>query len=217
MILKQLEVGNIPVNCYIVGDERTRDAAVFDPGGSVPIILEFLSENNLKVRYILNTHAHFDHVGGNQALQDATGSPILIHREEEPWLQKADERAALYGFKAEKSWASRYLAEGDYLEVGSIHFSIIELRGHSFVGLGYLFKGEISLDGTLKSKNLLISGDILFAGSIGRTDFPGGDLEILLGTIRTKIFTLPDDTLILSGHGPITTVGHEKRYNPFFL
>lgn len=217
MILKQLEVGDIPVNCYIVGDEETREVAVFDPGGSVKRILKFLSDNDLKIKYILNTHAHFDHVGGNNTLQAATGAPILIHREEGPWLQKARERAALYGFSAEKSRASRYLEEGDHLEVGSVRFSIIELKGHSFAGLGYLFEGELNLEGTLRSRRLLISGDILFAGSIGRTDFPGGDLKVLLETIRKRIFTLPDDTLILSGHGPITAVGHEKRYNPFFV
>lgn len=217
MILEQLEVGNIPVNCYIVGDEATREVAVFDPGGSVKRILKTITDNDLKVRFILNTHAHFDHVGGNRALQVATGAPILIHREEDPWLQKADERAALYGFKAENSRASQYLKEGDHFLVGSIDVTIIELRGHSFVGLGYLFEGEVSFEGTFQSRNLLISGDILFAGGIGRTDFPGGDLKVLLETIRTKIFSLPDDTLILSGHGPMTVVGHEKRCNPFFV
>ncbi|MBW2017120.1 MAG: MBL fold metallo-hydrolase [Deltaproteobacteria bacterium] len=215
MILKRLEVGSLSVNCYIVGDEAVGEAAVFDPGGDVETILRVLSEHELRVRYILNTHSHFDHVGGNQALKIATGAPILIHRDEGPWLQKADERAALFGFSAEKSKADRYLEEGDSLRVGSIRFDVMELRGHSYVGLGYLFEGDMNPGEDSGHRKILICGDILFSGSIGRTDFPGGNLEVLLENIRTKIFTLPDDTLILPGHGPMTTVGRERRFNPF--
>ncbi|MFZ7110125.1 MAG: MBL fold metallo-hydrolase [Desulfatiglandales bacterium] len=215
MILKRMEVGTLSVNCYIVADEKTREAAVFDPGGGVKQIIEVLAGDNLTVKYIFNTHAHFDHVGGNQELQDATGAPILIHREEGPGLLAAEERAALYGFSAPPSKASRFLEEGDALDLGSIRFGILELRGHSFVGLAYLFEGDADLGGGVKKHRLLISGDILFAGSIGRTDFPGGNLKVLLENIRTKIFTLPDDTIILSGHGPATTIGRERRFNPF--
>ena len=215
MILKRLEVGTLSVNCYIVADENTREAAVFDPGGGVKRILEVLADHNLAVKYIFNTHAHFDHVGANQELQDATGAPILIHREEGPWLLAAEERATLFGFTAAPSKASRFLEEGDVLELGSIRFEVMELRGHSFVGLGYLFEGDADFGGGKRNHRLLISGDILFAGSIGRTDFPGGNLEVLLENIRTKIFVLPDDTIILSGHGPATTVGRERHSNPF--
>lgn len=217
MILKMMEVGPIAVNCYIVADEETREAGVFDPGGNVPQILEVLSGDDLRVKYILNTHAHFDHVGGNQELRGKTGAPILIHKDEGPGLLAAGERAALYGLTGTPSRADRFIAQGDTLEIGSIHFEIMELRGHSHTGLGYLFEGDIELDGTRERRKFLISGDILFAGSIGRTDFPGGNLEVILENIRTKIFTLPDDTLILSGHGPITTVGQEKQFNPFLI
>lgn len=215
MILKTMEVGSILVNCYIVADEETKEAAVFDPGGHVPRILEILAEDDLKTKYIINTHAHFDHVGGNQELRDKTGAPILIHRDEGPGLLAAGERAALYGLTGMPSKADRFIEEGDTLEIGSIHFEIMELRGHSYTGLGFLFEGEIELDEVRERRQILISGDILFAGSIGRTDFPGGNLEVILENIRTKIFTLPDETLVLSGHGPVTTVGQEKRYNPF--
>ena len=215
MILKMLEVGSLSVNCYIVADDAAREAAVFDPGGHVPHILDILAEDGLKVKYIINTHAHFDHVGGNKELQDRTGAPILIHRDEGPGLRAAGERAALYGLIGMPSKASRFIAGGDILEVGSIRFEVMELRGHSHVGLGYLFEGDLELEEGRQKRQILISGDILFAGSIGRTDFPGGNMEILLKDIREKIFSLPDDTLVLSGHGPVTTVGQERRSNPF--
>jgi hydroxyacylglutathione hydrolase len=216
MILKMMEVGPIQVNCYIVGDEETGDAAVFDPGGHVSRILEVLTEDGLKVRYIVNTHAHWDHTGGNQQLQEATGAPILIHRDEAPWLHRVTERASLYGFDSSNSKASQFIDEGDIMEVGSIRFEILDLRGHSPAGLGFLFEGLLASDGVENKRKLIICGDALFAGSIGRTDLQGGDMELLLENIRRKIFTLPDETLVLSGHGPITTVEQEKRFNPFF-
>lgn len=215
MIIKMMEVGPIQVNCYVVGDENTGQAAVFDPGGHVTQILEVISSDALTVKYIINTHAHWDHTGGNRQLQDATGAPILIHREEAPWLKKVSERAALYGFDSFDSEASQFIDEGDIIAVGSISFETLDLRGHSPAGLGFLFEGIIDLNGIRQKKKLIICGDALFAGSIGRTDLPGGNMPLLLDNIRKKIFTLPEDTLVLSGHGPITTVEHEKRFNPF--
>lgn len=216
MIVKMMEVGPIQVNCYIVADEVTGEAAVFDPGGHVPQILEVLSEDHLTVKFIVNTHAHWDHAGGNQELQESTGAPILIHRDEAPWLQRVRERASVYGFQSADSKASRFIEEGDTFEVGSIRFEALDLRGHSPAGLGFLFEGELSLDGTRQNRTLIICGDALFAGSIGRTDLPGGDMKLLLENIREKIFALPDETLVLSGHGPVTTVYQEKSFNPFF-
>jgi hydroxyacylglutathione hydrolase len=211
-----LEVGPIMVNCYIVGDEETKEAVVFDPGGNVDQILKVLADDNLKVKYIINTHTHWDHAGGNQELHEATGAPILTHADEAPLLREADEKAAALGFSAKNSEATQFIQEGDTLEVGAIRFDILDVRGHSRAGLGFVFEGEIEVDGTPQKRKLVICGDALFAGSIGRTDFPGGDMELLLQNIRNKIFTLPDETLVLSGHGPVTTVGHEKAYNPFF-
>ena len=199
-----MEVGSLMVNCYIVGEEETGEAAVFDPGGNVDQILNVLSDLNLKVKYIINTHNHFDHIGGNQELQDAAGVPILTHKDEASEGQSGD------------SVNYRYVAEGDVLEMGSIGFEIIDLRGHSPAGLGFVFEGEVESEEKRKRMKMVICGDGLFAGSIGRTDFPGGNTDLLLENIRTKIFTLPDETLVLSGHGPVTTVGQEKRHNPFF-
>jgi hydroxyacylglutathione hydrolase len=215
MILKMLETGPLMVNCYIVGDETTKEAAVFDPGGNVDQILTAVSDDDLKVTYIMNTHTHWDHVGGNQELKDATGAPILTHRDEAPALQSVNEHATMFGSSATNSTASRFIEEGDVIEMGAIRFEVLDLRGHSPAGLGFVCEGALEVDGIKQQKKLVICGDALFAGSIGRTDFPGGNLELLLENIRKKIFTLPDDTLVLSGHGPITTVGREKQSNPF--
>jgi len=216
MILKMMETGPLMVNTYVVGDEETGEAAVFDPGGDVDSILAVVKEEGLKVKYIVNTHAHFDHVGGNKELHDRTGAPIIIHQDEAADLEEAGSRATMFGCTAEGSSASKFVNEGDTIEVGSIIFKIIDLRGHSSAGQGFVFEGEIDINGSREKRKAIICGDALFAGSIGRTDFPGGNLDLLLENIRRKIFTLPDETLVFSGHGPVTTVGREKQFNPFF-
>jgi hydroxyacylglutathione hydrolase len=216
MILKMLEVGPLMVNCYIVGDEQIRQAAVFDPGGDVDRILGTLQDENLEVTHIFNTHTHWDHVGGNAQLHDVTGAPVVTHRDEAPALGNARTRAAEFGTTADDSCASVFVEEGDKIAIGSIVFDVIDLRGHSPAGLGFVFGGTLETNGSREERKAVICGDALFAGSIGRTDFPGGDLELLLNNIRNKIFTLPEDTLVLPGHGPVSTVGREKRSNPFF-
>jgi glyoxylase-like metal-dependent hydrolase (beta-lactamase superfamily II) len=216
MILKMMETGPLMVNCYIVGDEGTREAAVFDPGGNAEQILDILSQDRLDLKYIFNTHTHWDHVGGNPGLQEATGAPILTHKDEAAGLKTAEEQAAFHGARSAGSQASQYVQEGDAIPMGAIQFQVLDLRGHSPAGLGFLFEGELELDGVQQVRKLVICGDALFAGSIGRTDFPGGDMAGLLDNIRTKIFCLPDDTLVLPGHGPVSTVGREKQFNPFF-
>lgn len=216
MILKMLETGPLMVNCYVVADEETKETAVFDPGGSVEEILNALAQEGLKVKYIINTHSHWDHVGGNKQLQEATGAAILTHRDEAPELGSASTRAAHFGTDATDSVASQFIQEGDVIQVGSLRFDVLDLRGHSIASLGFVFEGELDLEGVKEKKKLVICGDALFAGSIGRTDFPGSNLDLLLENIRTKVFTLPDDTLVLPGHGPASTVGREKQFNPFF-
>jgi glyoxylase-like metal-dependent hydrolase (beta-lactamase superfamily II) len=216
MILRMMETGPLMVNCYIVADEETKEAAVFDPAGNVDRILKVLADDHLKVKYIINTHTHWDHVGGNKELQDATDAPILTHRDEAPALKEAGERAADFGMEVSSSDASQFLEEGDVIEVGSINFTVIDLRGHSPAGLGFVFEGELEVENKKEIRKAVICGDALFAGSIGRTDFAGGDVDLLLDNIRKKIFTLPEETLVLSGHGPVSTVGQEKQHNPFF-
>ncbi|MBP1608093.1 MAG: beta-lactamase domain protein [Acidobacteria bacterium] len=216
MILKMMETGPLMVNTYIVGDEETKEAAVFDPGGDADAILSVAKKEGLKIKYIINTHAHFDHVGGNQELQGKTGAPIIIHQDEAADLAVAGSRAVMFGCTAEGSSASEFVEEGDTIEVGSIRFKVVDLRGHSKAGQGFVFEGVIDVNGKREKRKIIICGDALFSGSIGRTDFPGGNLDQLLENIRQKIFTLPDNTLVLSGHGPVTTVGREKQHNPFF-
>jgi len=216
MLIQMLETGPLMVNCYIVADETSKETVVFDPGGDVDRILKILSEQDLQVKYIINTHTHWDHVGGNRELQQATGAPILTHRREASGLRDASTRAALFGAAVSDSEATQYLEEGDVVVLGAIQFEVMDLRGHSPAGLGFVFEGEMDMDGVPEIRKLVICGDALFAGSIGRTDFPGGDMDLLLANIRNKIFSLPDDTLVLPGHGPVTTVGREKRHNPFF-
>ncbi len=216
MILKILETGPLLVSCYIVGDEETREAAVFDPGGDADQILKALAQDDLKAKYIINTHTHWDHVGGNKELHEATGAPIVCHRDEAPALGAISDKAAYWGSTATNSEASQFIQEGDVIEVGSIHFEVIDLRGHSEAGLGFVFEGEVEMESGKEMRKLVICGDALFAGSIGRTDFPGGNMELLLQNIREKIFSLSDDTLVLPGHGPVTSVGREKQHNPFF-
>lgn len=205
------------VNCYILGDEETKQAGVFDPGGNVDDILAALGDLELSLTCIVNTHAHWDHVGGNRELQERTGAPILLHKEEAPALQAVSGRAEAWGYGASNSDASGFLEHGDVLEIGNLRIAVLDLRGHSSGGLGFVFEGEMVADGKAQQIRAIICGDALFAGSIGRTDFPGGDMELLLENIRERIFTLPEDTLVLSGHGPVTTVGREKQHNPFFV
>ena len=216
MFIKMMETGPLMVNCYIIGDENVKEGAVFDPGGNVDQILMVLAENHLKLKYIFNTHTHWDHVGGNRRLEEVTGAPILTHLKEAAGLKSAASHAGAFGSSADNSEASQFIKEGDVIQVGSIEFAVIDLRGHSPAGLGFVFDGELTVDGVVQRKKMVICGDALFAGSIGRTDFPGGNMGLLLENIRKKIFTLPDDTLILPGHGPTSTVGQEKSSNPFF-
>jgi hydroxyacylglutathione hydrolase len=216
MIFKMMETGPLMVNTYIVGDNMTFESAVFDPGGDVVRILSVLREDDLHLKYIINTHAHFDHVGGNKELQKETEAPVMIHRDEAPDLLLANSRAAMFGYRVDDSEASGFIEVGDVIQVGSIRFKALGLDGHSRAGLGFLFEGEFDLKDGKETRNAVICGDALFAESIGRTDFAGGNLELLLENIRTQIFVLSDDTLLFPGHGPITTVGREKRYNPFF-
>lgn len=215
MILKKLETGPLMVNCYIVGDEAAGQAAVFDPGGNADQILKQLAHDGLTLRYIVNTHTHWDHTGGNAELQRATGAPILTHRSEAPGLDSAGRAAAPFGSGKETPQGARFVKEGDTIELGAVSFQVIDLRGHSPGGLGFIFEGQVKLDGGPELRKLVICGDALFAGSIGRTDFPGGDMPLLVANIRSKILSLPDNTLVLPGHGPISTVGREKQSNPF--
>ncbi|MGD9130502.1 MAG: MBL fold metallo-hydrolase [Candidatus Bathyarchaeota archaeon] len=190
MIVKGFAVGWLSTNCYVVGCEETREAAVIDPGmeseREAEPIMDFIKQNSLQIKYIINTHGHPDHVAGNTITKEATGAPILIHESNSEHVQ-----------------ADRKLHNGDAIQVGTLKLVVLHTPGHT--------KDGISLLGD----NAVFTGDTLFAGSVGRTDFLGGSYEELMQSIKTKLLPLPDSLKVYPGHGPATTIGNEKRHNPF--
>jgi hydroxyacylglutathione hydrolase len=195
-------------NTYIVWLPGRDDALVFDPGLQPELILEVLVEQGLRVSAIVNTHGHADHIGGNAALKEAfPAAPILIGVKDAIMLTDADANlSAPFGFPVTSPPADRTVVEGDTVEAAGLVLEVFDIPGHSPGHVVYVLRAQ---------PTLVFGGDVLFRGSIGRTDFPGGSHPLLLRGIREKLFTLPDDTVVYSGHGPVTTVGHEKRTNPF--
>ena len=204
MIIKTLPVGPITANCFILGCEETLEAVVIDPGDEADRILMALAESSLTLKYIINTHGHFDHVGANKPLNDATGAPILIHALDAPMLNQIAASAANWGLAGDNSPPpERMIDEGDTIAFGNIILTVIHTPGHTPGGV------------SLKTDEHVFVGDTLFAGSIGRTDFPGGSFETLRDSIQKKLFVLGDDIRVYTGHGPETLIGQEKINNPF--
>jgi hydroxyacylglutathione hydrolase len=206
MILKMLVVGPIQANCYILGCERNKLAAVIDPGGDANRILMVLAKEGLRLVYIINTHGHFDHTTDNKRLKEVTGAQLVIHRADAPMIVNQSGQGLMWGMRIENSPApDRYVDEGDMITFGDISLKVLHTPGHSPGGI------------SLSTDKIVFVGDTLFAGSIGRTDLPGGDYDGLIRNVREKIFTLGDDVVVYPGHGPRTTVGQERRTNPFFV
>jgi glyoxylase-like metal-dependent hydrolase (beta-lactamase superfamily II) len=204
MILLRLVVGPLQVNCFIIADEKTKEAVVIDPGDDAGDILKLIKEKDLKVRYIVNTHGHFDHIGANKAVKEATGAEILIHEADAPLMAHAAQQSSAFGMRAVSSPpADRFVKHGDVVTAGEITLKVVHTPGHSQGGICLLEQG------------VAFTGDSLFAGSIGRTDLMGGDLMTLITSIKEHLMTLPDETVVLSGHGPQSTIGEERRENPF--
>ena len=204
MIIKELVVGPLMANCFICGCSKTKEAVVIDPGGDANTILLALADAKLKVKYIINTHGHFDHVSANGKMKDATGADILIHPLDAPMLEKLSSNAAFFGVSVENSPpCDQTLEEGDTVSFGDITLEVLHTPGHTPGGI------------SLYTDGVVFVGDTLFAGSIGRTDFPGGDFNTLISSIKTKLFKMNDDMRVFSGHGPETSIGIEKRHNPF--
>jgi len=206
MIFETIVVGALGVNCYLLADSETKEGIVIDPGADAGNILSAVEASGVKVLRILNTHGHFDHIGGNRRVAEATGAQIMINKEDEPFLSRASKSATMYGLTAEDSpTPSSYLAEGDIIHFGRHSVKVIHIPGHSPGGSCFY----------LEKEGLLISGDSLFADSVGRTDLPGGSQAELVLSIRSKLLVLPEETRVFPGHGPSTTIGHEKKFNPY--
>lgn len=204
MLIRTLPVGPLQVNCYIVGCPRTKKALIIDPGDEGEYILSVLEQEGLDLQMVVNTHGHFDHVGANSFVIEKTGVELCMHSDDLPLLKVAAKYAESYGLPAvESPQPKRLLKNGDLIEVGDLSFEVIHTPGHSPGGICLYGEGH------------LFSGDTLFAGSIGRTDLPGGDLEQLLGHLRSQLMVLPDATVVHPGHGPESTIGREKSVNPF--
>jgi hydroxyacylglutathione hydrolase len=195
-------------NTYIVWRADRPDALVIDPGLEPDPILTFLDEHSLSVAGILDTHGHADHIAGNEALKIRfPAAPLIIGTDDAPLLTDPDlNLSAPFGFPVVSPPADRLVREGDILDLAGVRLEVLDIPGHSPGHVVFLVRGD---------PLVVFGGDVLFRGSIGRTDFPGGSFEQLETGIQTKLYTLPDDTVVYPGHGPVTSVGHEKRTNPF--
>ncbi len=204
MILETVVVGPLMVNCYILGCETTREGVVIDPGGDADRILSVVSRHDLKIQTIINTHGHFDHVGANHDLMKSLAVGLLIHELDAPMLERADDMALKYGLRAMNSPPPNgFLRDGEFISFGKYRLMVLHTPGHT--------PGGCSLSGD----GVVFTGDTLFADSVGRTDFPGGSSSALGKSIREKLLTLPDETIVYPGHGPDTTIGHERLHNPY--
>ena len=206
MIHKVFPVGPLQCNCSIIGDEQTHEAMVIDPGDQIEGILEILRQEKLELKQIVITHAHIDHVGGAMKLKAATGAPILMNKNDYALLQMLDMQAAWVGMRPPgEVQVDEAIGQGRVLKIGDVSSSVIHTPGHT--------EGSICL--YFPEEKKLIAGDTLFAGSIGRTDLPGGSTEKIMRSLHTQVLALPDETEVVPGHGRITTIGEERETNPF--
>ena len=204
MKIIQIEVGNLGTNCYLVYCEDTRETAIIDPGNNGDTILRKIQQEKLNPVCIINTHGHADHIGANAQVKAATGVPVYIHTADAGMLTSAPKNLSGFvgtGFTCPP--ADRTLSDGDVLSVGRFTLEVLHTPGHTPGGI------------CLRTSGAVFSGDTLFAESIGRTDFPGGSYSQLLASIKDKLMTLSDDTKVFPGHGPETTIGWERKMNPF--
>ncbi|MBV8051310.1 MAG: MBL fold metallo-hydrolase [Acidobacteriaceae bacterium] len=206
MIHEILPVGPLQCNCSLIGDEITREAMVIDPGDDIEDILAVIAKHQLQVKQIVITHAHIDHVGGAMKLRTATGAPILLNQNDYALLKMLDMQAVWVGMDSPGQVdIDQSVKQADNITAGSLVANVIQTPGHT--------EGSICLYFPKEQK--LIAGDTLFAGSIGRTDLPGGSFEKIIRSLHEKVLALPDETLVVPGHGPLTTIGAERESNPF--
>jgi len=206
MIHKIFPVGPLQCNCSVIGDEKTHEAMVIDPGDQIEGILDILRQEKLTLKQIVITHAHIDHVGGAMKLKAATGAPILMNQNDHALLKMLDMQAAWVGMRPPGDvQVDETISQGRVLRIGEISSNVIHTPGHT--------EGSICL--YFPEEKKLIAGDTLFAGSIGRTDLPGGSMEKIMRSLHNQVMALPDETEVVPGHGPLTTIGEERETNPF--
>jgi hydroxyacylglutathione hydrolase len=208
MIHEILPVGPLQCNCSVIGDEGTREALVIDPGDDIDEILKIIRKHALTVKQIIITHAHIDHVGGAMKLRKAVGAPILLNQNDYALLKMLDVQAAWIGMPSPGNVEiDQSLADADKVKAGSLEAAVLHTPGHT--------EGSICLYFAPEKK--LIVGDTLFAGSIGRTDLPGGSMQKIINSLHERVLALPDETVVVPGHGPLTTIGEERESNPFLV
>lgn len=204
LFFRCLPVGLLQANCYLIGDSKSNTAAIIDPGGDAELIINVVKKHHLQVKYIFISHGHIDHIGGNRMVKQATDAPILIHPADAEWLTHPFQPPI--GFEiieSDSPPADEYLHDGDCYNLGELEVKIIHTPGHSPGGVCFVLSDRI------------FTGDTLFAGSIGRTDLPGGSEKEIFESIQNRILTLSDTNLVYPGHGPATTIGEEKESNPY--
>lgn len=208
MIHEMLAVGPLQCNCSVIGDEASREAMVIDPGDDIEAVMELVEKHGLKVKQIVITHAHIDHVGGAMKIRALTGAPIVLNENDRALLKMLDMQAAWIGMPSPgEVRIDHSVKQDEKVKTGSLEATVLHTPGHT--------EGSICL--YLPSEQKLIAGDTLFAGSIGRTDLPGGSFDKIIDSLHGKLLALPDETIVVPGHGPLTTIGQERETNPFLV
>lgn len=206
MKIKTLIVGPIETNCYIAYCPETKEGVVIDPGDEGDRIVNTIDQLGIKVNYIINTHGHHDHIKGNKKVKDATGAKVLIHTNDAPMLVDPTKNLSHFtGEKTHEPGADKELSDGDIISFGNISLKVLHTPGHT--------PGCISLLCT--TENICFTGDTLFYGSVGRTDLPGGDYKTLMNSLKDKLVNLSNEVRVYPGHGPYSTIGDEKKINPY--
>ncbi|HKV91206.1 MAG TPA: MBL fold metallo-hydrolase [Candidatus Angelobacter sp.] len=208
MIHEIFPVGPLACNCSVIGDEQSREAMVVDPGDEIERVLDILKRHRLDLKMIVVTHGHIDHIGGAGKLHAATSAPVMMNSEDNAQIKLLPLQAMWVGMHAPGALKiDQPLRDGDGLKIGAVTAGIMHTPGHT--------AGSVCL--YLPAEKKLIAGDTLFAGSIGRTDLPGGSMEKLMRSLHQKVMHLPDETVVVPGHGPLTTIAEERNSNPFLV